>query len=151
MRVRLALVAAAAALWAGCGGSDSGFTSATEATETLVGTWRATKAEYTNRANSSQRVDIVARGSLVTLVLEAGGSFRLTIVDPGQSGNTVTGTWSASRDVLTIAQAGQSGQSQFDMTFGGNTLTLENGHVLFDVTGDGVAEECELDMTLSRQ
>jgi len=151
MRVRLALVAAAGALWAGCGGSDSGFTSATEATQTLVGTWRATKAEYTNRSNSSQRVDIVARGSVVTLVLEGAGGFRLTIVDPGQAGNTVTGTWTASRDVLTIVQTGQAGQTQFDMTFSGNSLTLENGHLLFDVNGDGVGEECELDMALSRQ
>jgi hypothetical protein len=151
MRVRFAVIAAAAALWAGCGGGDGAFESPTEATQTLVGTWRATKAEYTNRANSSQRVDIVASGSVLTLVLEAGGAFRLTIVDPGEPGNTVTGTWTASRDVLTIVQAGQSGQTQFDMAFSGNTLTLEGGHVLFDVNGDGVGEECELDMTLSRQ
>jgi len=151
MRVRVAVALAAAVLWAGCGGSDSGFTSATEASQTLVGTWRATRAEYTNRSNPGQRVDIVARGSVLTLVLEAGGSFRLTIVDPGEAGNTVTGTWTASRDVLTIVQAGQFGETQFDMTFSGNTLTLEGGHVLFDTNGDGVDEECELDMMLARQ
>jgi hypothetical protein len=151
MRVRFAVVAAAALLSAGCGGGDSGFTSATEATQTLAGTWLASRAEYTNRSNSSQRLDIVARGSTVTLVLEAGGSFRLTIVDPGEPGNTVTGTWSASRDVLTIVQTGVSGETQFDMTFSGNTLALENGHVLFDIDGDDVGEECELDMTLTRQ
>jgi Lipocalin-like domain len=151
MRVRFAVVAVAAALWAGCGGGDSGFSSATEATQTLVGTWQATKAEYTNRSNSSQSVDIVALGSVLTLVLEAGSSFRLTIVDPGEPGNTVTGTWSASRDVLTIVTAGQSGETQFDMTFSGNTLTLDGGHALFDIDGDGVGEECELDMILSRR
>jgi hypothetical protein len=151
MRVRFAVVAAVAALWAGCGGGDSGFTNATEATQTLVGTWLASRAEYTNRGNSSQKLDIVAHGSVVTLVLEAGSTFRLTIVDPGEPGNTVTGTWSASRDVLTIVQTGQSGQTQFDMTFSGNTLALENGHVLFDIDGDDVGEECELDMTLARQ
>lgn len=48
-------------------------------------------------------------------------------------------------------QTGQAGQTQFDMTFSGNTLTLENGHLLFDVNGDGVGEECELDLALSRQ
>jgi hypothetical protein len=150
MLVRFAVVVAAAALWAGCGGSDSGFGSATEATQTLVGTWRATKAEYTNRSTSGQRVDIVAGGSVVTLVLEGSGTFRLTIVDPGEPGNTMTGTWTASRDVLTVVQAGQSGETQFDMTFSGNTLALEGGHVLFDIDGDNVGEECELDMALSR-
>jgi hypothetical protein len=150
--MRAPLVAAAAALLvAGCGGSDSGFTSATQATETLVGTWRATKAEFTSRGNSSLKVDIVARGSAVTLALEAGGTFRLTIVDPGQPGSVESGTWTASRDVLTIARSGQSGQTQFDMVLSGSALTLTGGHVLFDVNGDGAGEECVLDMALTRQ
>jgi hypothetical protein len=145
------LAAAALTLSGACGGSDSGFSSASQATETLSGTWRATKAEYTNRGNASQKVDIVARGSVVTLVLEAGGAFRLTIVDPGQAGNVVSGTWTASRDVLTIVTTGQSGQTQFDMTLSGSTLALSGGHVLFDVNDDGAGEECVLDMALARQ
>jgi Lipocalin-like domain len=153
MRAPIAALAAAAALLAGCGGGggDGGFSSATQATETLVGTWRATKAEFRNSGNSSQRVDIVARGSMVTLALEAGGTYRMTIVDPGEAGNTVTGTWTSSRDVLTIVQTGRSWNTQFDMVFSGSTLTLTGGHVLFDVNGDGAGEECLLDMALVRQ
>jgi hypothetical protein len=150
MRARLAVVLAAAAFGA-CGGSDSGFTSASQATETLTGTWRATKAEYTNRSNAGQKVDVVARGSAVTLVLENGGTFSLTIVDPGQPGNVVTGTWTASRDVLTIVRAGQSGETQFDMVLSGASLSLSGGHVQFDVNEDGALEECVLNMTLTRQ
>jgi hypothetical protein len=150
MRAPLAALVAAAALGGGCGGSDSGFTSATQASETLVGTWRATRAEYTSRANSSQKVDVVARGSTVTLALEAAGTFNMTIVDPGQPGNVVSGTWTASRDVLTIVRPGQSGQTEFEMNRSGSTLTLNGGHVLFDVNGDGTGEECVLDLTLVR-
>jgi hypothetical protein len=151
MRGLPAVLLAAAALNGGCGGSDGGFSSASQATETLAGSWRATKAEYTNRSNASQKVDIVARGSVVTLVLEAGGAFRLTIVDPGQAGNVVSGSWTASRDVLTIRIAGQNGESQFDMALSGSTLALTGGHQLFDVNDDGAGEECVLDMTLGRQ
>jgi hypothetical protein len=151
MRTQLAVLVAGATLAGACGGGDGSFTSASQATETLAGTWRATKAEYTSRSNSSLKVDIVAQGAVVTLMLESGGTFRLTITDPGLPGNTLTGTWSASRDVLTIVQSGQSGQTQFDMALSGATLTLTDGHVLFDINDDGVGEECALDMTLTRQ
>lgn len=151
MRALFPVLVAATALGGSCGGGGGSFTSASQATETLVGTWRATKAEYTSRGNSSLRVDVVAQGTVVTLVLEPGGSFRLTITDPGLAGSVVTGTWSASRDVLTIAQSGQSGQTQFDMTLSGSTLTLNGGHVLFDFDDDGAGEESVLNMTLTRQ
>jgi hypothetical protein len=63
----------------------------------------------------------------------------------------VSGTWSATVDVLTIVRAGQTGQTQFDMTLSGSTLTLSGGHVLFDLNDDGAGEECVLDMALVRQ
>jgi hypothetical protein len=151
MRVLGTALLAAIALNGACGSSDSGFSSATQATETLAGSWRATKAEYTNRANTSQKLDIVARGSSVTLVFEPGGAFRMNVIDPGQAGNVVSGTWSATVDVLTIVRAGQTGQTQFDMTLSGSTLTLSGGHVLFDLNDDGAGEECVLDMALVRQ
>jgi hypothetical protein len=151
MRVLGKALLAAVALNGACGGSDSGFTSATQATETLVGSWRATKAEYTNRGNTGQKLDIVARGSSVSLAFDSGGAFRMTITDPGQAGNVVSGTWSATRDVLTIVRTGQNGETQFDMNLSGSSLALSGGHVLFDVNGDGNGEECTLDMTLVRQ
>jgi len=46
--------------------------------------------------------------------------------------------------------AGQSGETQFDMVMSGSTLPLSGGDVLFDVNGDGIGEECALDMTLTR-
>jgi hypothetical protein len=153
MRAFRGVLVALAALSGGCGGGDGdgSFTSASQATETLAGTWRATKAEFINRSNSSQRVDLVAQGSVVVLVLEAGGSFRLTITDPGQAGNVLAGTWSASRDVLTIRQTGQTGESQFDMSLSVSTLSLNNGHILFDIDDDGAGDECLLNMTLTRE
>jgi hypothetical protein len=90
-------------------------------------------------------------GTTLTLTLEAGGTYTQKITDPGQGGQTTTGTWSASKDVLTLKPAGISGETQFDMTMSGSTLTLNGGHVLFDVNLDGQDEESILSLTLTRQ
>lgn len=119
--------------------------------DTLAGTWKATRAEFANASNPGQRVEVVALGTALTLTLDAGGTYSQTIVDPGEAGQTTTGTWSSSKDVLTLKPAGTSGNTQFDMTMSGSTLTLSGGHVLFDVNRDGRDEEAILSLTLARQ
>jgi hypothetical protein len=94
---------AVAALGVACGGGGSP-TTPSEVASGLTGTWRVTRAEYINATNSAQSVDVIAQGTTMTLVLQAGGTFTLTIVDPGQAANVVTGTWTSSRDVLTIVR-----------------------------------------------
>ena len=105
----------------------------------------------TAASNSSQRVEIVALGTTLTLTLDAGGTYSQKITDPGQAGQTTSGTWSASKDVLTLKPTGVSGNTQFDMSMSGSTLTLNGGHVLFDVNLDGRDEEAILNLTLTRQ
>jgi hypothetical protein len=146
-RIFLIVVAAS---WAACGGS--GGSSPTSPTgQTLAGTWKATKAEFVGATNSSQRVEIVAMGTTLILTLDGSGSYTQKITDPGQGGQTTTGTWSASKDVLTLKPAGRSGDIQFDMTLNGTTLTLDKGHVSFDVNLDGRDEEALASLTLVRQ
>jgi len=72
-------------------------------------------------------------------------------VDPGQSGQTTTGTWSATQEVLTFKPAGVTGNIQFDMNLSDSTLTLNGGHVWFDVNGDGRDEGTLAYLTLARQ
>jgi hypothetical protein len=51
---------------------------------------------------------------------------------------------------MTLVRTGSSGNQQFDMTFSGNNLTLNNGSAMFDFnTGNFV--EAKLSMTLVRQ
>ena len=143
---RIILVASFAVAACG-GGSNPNAPSA----QTLAGTWKATRAEFANASNSSQRVEIVALGTTLTLTLDAGGTYSQKITDPGQAGQTTSGTWSASKDVLTLKPTGVTGNTQFDMTLSGSTLTLNGGHVLFDVNLDGRDEEAILNLTLTRQ
>ena len=96
-------------------------------------------------------MEIVALGTTLTLTLDPGGTYTQKITDPGEAGQTTTGTWSSSKDVLTLRPAGISGNTQFDMSMAGSTLTLSGGHVLFDVNGDGRDEEAILNLALTRQ
>ena len=86
MRISPIAVLAIVGALIGCGGGgDGGGGSPAGASATgggLIGTWRATRAEYVSASNSSLRVDTVAQGSSLTLALEA-SSFALTITRPG--------------------------------------------------------------------
>ncbi len=148
----MAVILAAAV---GCGGGTSGGSGGPGGTgpsgQTLAGSWKATRAEFVSAANSSVRVEVVSMGTSLTLTLDAGGSYTQKITDPGEAGQTETGTWSATSDVLTLRPTGMSWQIQFDMKLNGGTLSLSGGHVEFDVNGDGRAEESLAYLTLNRQ
>jgi hypothetical protein len=134
----------------GCTEEDGGNGPVGPSPTGLPGTWRATRAEYSIRATPNVKVEVVARGTSIVLVLDAAGTFTLTSTDPGAPPETIAGTWSASIDVLTL-RGPAVGESQFSFDLGGNTLTLTGGHMLYDVDGDGVDDEASLTMTLARQ
>jgi hypothetical protein len=116
----------------------------------FIGTWNATKAEYTSVANSNTKVDIIPQGSTFVLVFSA-STFVLTITDPGQNPRIYSGTWSASVDMLTLTwTSGFSGESQFDFVLDGENLTLAGGHMSFEFT-PGSPEEAILSLILNRQ
>jgi hypothetical protein len=144
------LLIVAAAVSADCG-SDNGSPTKPSTQATVAGSWKATRAEFVSASNSSVRVEIVALGTTLTLTLDSAGTYTQKIVDPGLAGQTTSGTWSASQDSLTLKPAGMPWDIQFDMTLNGATLTLNGGHVSFDVNGDGRDEETLAYFTLARQ
>jgi hypothetical protein len=149
---RILLLMTTASIAASCGGGGDGGSSPTSPSgQALAGTWKATKAEFVGATNSSLRVEIVGMGTTFVLTFESSGTYTQKITDPGQAGQTTTGTWSASKDVLTLKPTGMSGDIQFDMTLNGATLTLNGGHVWFDVNLDSRDEESLAYLTLVRQ
>ena len=101
-------------------------------------------------AASSLRVDVVAQGTKLVLALTA-GSFALTITDPGESPQVTNGSWTSSRDTMTLTPSGMPFSWVFDMNLSGNTLTLTGGSVEFDFNADGALEQAKLNLTLARQ
>lgn len=147
----LLVVAAGLGVSCGGGGGGNGSPASPSTVNSLAGTWKATRAEFVSATNSSQRVEICAKGTALTLTIDAGGTYTQKITDPGQAGQTTSGTWNASKDVLTLKPNGMTGEIQFDMTLSGATLTLNGGHVLFDVNGDDRDEEALAYLTMAKQ
>jgi len=133
-----------AALLAGACKSSTG-----PSTDSLVGTWDATKAEYVKVSDTGTKVDVVAEGSTVSLVLTA-STFTFTVDDARAEQTTLTGTWTKSTDTLTLEPSGVSYTIVFEMTLNGSTLTLDGGGVMFDFTSTGTFEDATLNMVLTK-
>ncbi|MBP1636851.1 MAG: hypothetical protein H6Q10_3425 [Acidobacteria bacterium] len=153
MRLALVTLAALAVFGAACGDSDSGGSGnpTGPSGSSLAGNWKATRAEFVGVANTNQRVEVVARGTSITLSLVSGGTFTLTITEPGKSPEVTNGSWTSTSDVLKMTPAGMSWSWEFDMSLNGNTLTLGGATFEFDVNGDDHDEQAKLNMTLARQ
>ncbi len=140
--VRVLAVVTAAAL--GCGDNDGTGPSP----NALVGNWRATKCEFVSVANSS-RVDLVPNGGTIRLALAQGGTYVLTVSQPGEPDEVTSGAWSASKDVLTLKRG--IGEWQFDMSLAGGTLTLSGADTDFDFDGDDVDEPAVMNLIMVRE
>ena len=120
--------------------------------QTLTATWHATKAEFVSVVNAAQKVELVGVGGSVVLALNANNTFSMTTTIPGKPNRQLSGTWSASADVLTLSYqfAGTQGQAQYDMTLNANTLLLTGADGSFDVNGDSVDEDVKINLTMVR-
>ena len=116
--------------------------------EELAGTWTATKAEYVGKTSGS-RVDLVAAGGVVTLLLEADGSYVYVEIPSGASPDTTRGAWNASADVMEMTRQGAAYAVMFDLSFSGNALGMTGGDVLHEFS-PGVPEESDLNLAFTR-
>jgi hypothetical protein len=120
----------------------------------LAGTWNATKVEYVNRTNSSQRVDLVAAGGSATLTLGADRTFRFILAAAGDTPDTTSGTYEVKGDVgdlmvWKIPFDGGELESAFDFTWSGDSMTLAAG-ANYDFAGDGTPEASDWNMAFRR-
>ncbi len=136
---RNALVAGAAAVLLLACAEATGVTIAD-----LVGTWNATKLEFTNKANPAQKVDVVPLGAQLRIVVEASGRAIATFSFQGQS----------SVDTSQIAIRGDTlvvDGRRLLFTLSGNTLTMTDDNESFDFNQDGAEEAATLLAVLLRQ
>jgi hypothetical protein len=141
--VTWAALAASAAIVLGCGSS-------VEPSE-LTGTWDATVFRFTNLANTSQTVDLVAQGGGFTITLSANNTYQATITVPGAADDVTSGTWQySSLDGLTLTETGQTGGTDINVSLAGSTMTLSSTDgITFDFGAGDVA--VRLDATLVRR
>ena len=113
-----------------CGGGSP----ASPESPPLEGTWTAIKAEYVSVADPVRRVDIVAQGSTVTLVLRE-STFNLAIIDPGEAPEVTLGSWTSSPTTLTLSPAGTTTSWVFTIYQNWDTMVLSGAHVPFAFGG----------------
>ena len=114
----------------------------------LPGTWQASRAEY---AWGGVRLDAVSKGARMVLTISPSNTYTMKTIDPGEPEEATAGTWTASTDVLTLRPSGMSWTIEFEMNLSGSSLTLNGGHVAYDINGDDRDEECVLNSTWARQ
>lgn len=132
----------------GCG--DKG--GSTGPSGNLQGTWTATKWEYVNQANTSQKVTAGSLGATVTLAIAA-STYTITYTIPGLGTQTVSGTYTTSGNTFIITENGSSDPEHVTFSFsnGNNTLTMTDTETNYDFDSDGTDEPATLNMVLTRQ
>jgi hypothetical protein len=137
----LAAVAALALASVNCGDSV--------APADLVGTWNATKLEFTNLANASESVDIVALEGAFTITITANGTWQATLTLPGEDPQVGGGTFDLSGSDLVLYETGDPVGTDYSVSLSGNTLTITSTDLTFDFGNGEVA--ARLDGILVRQ
>lgn len=125
--------------------SDSG----APPTDAFVGTWNATKMEFTRVADTTEKVDVITLGVTFRITFAAADTWQAIMTAPLTQPDTTSGTWTASLDLLTLQETGQAFSVEFQFVLSGNTVTLTGGDVEFDFgTGD---EAATLSITATKQ
>jgi hypothetical protein len=116
----------------GCGDSTG------VSVDDLQGTWMGTVAVFTNAANTSQTVDLIAAGLSLSLIIEAGGEVTINLAAGGVT-EVQTGTISTSGSDVTLVLDGAPSKGTILRTDDRLTLDLSTG-VEWDFDADNIIE-----------
>lgn len=115
----------------------------------LVGTWAATEAEVVSVADPQTSEELIGQGGTLTVELNANGTFTMDVTFPGEAPQNITGTWSATQDILTLNWTGLPITWEFDFTLVADVLTVTGADTEWDFgSGD---EAATLNAVLARQ
>ena len=115
----------------------------------LVGNWTVTRDQRINAADTTQRLDILAPGTVITLTVSAGGVFTVRIVLPDGSTFADSGTLAVSGDTLTYN--GSNDEVLVRLVLSGRTMTWRTFETeLYDMNGDGTPEETYVHIIFAR-
>lgn len=134
VRIAFATLGLFALTGLGCG-DDNGTTGPSPSS--LIGTWDAVKMELVSGEDPSHKLDFIADGNTFTLTLHEQHVWEMLVTAPGQPPVWSEGTWSLSRDILTITDGPET--LKFKVRCDGSTMTL-TADVTWDHDLDGTAE-----------
>lgn len=115
--------------------------------EDLAGTWSATKMEFTNTANTSQKVDAIQLGVSFTMTINSDGTVS-SVFTMGGSTDTDTGSISVTGNAVTL---NLDGPATGTLERNGDTLTVNlTTGVEWDFDDDGTDEDVTLLLVLTK-
>lgn len=120
----------------------------------ISGNWNATSAVFgLDVAGPVQEIDVVAEGGSVTLSIQSGGRFTLSISEPSEPSDNSSGSLCFDEDLLVVSFDEDSPDDYeffaIQLNSGTNTLTIE-GPTSFDFDGDGQLEPARVILVLTR-
>lgn len=115
----------------------------------MVGTWVATAYTMTNKADTTQVVDMIAEGSTVTVTYDGQGDYTVNMYTPGDGTSVMTGTYTAAGGYVWMIEPGE-GVTFLQMAIDGDTATVQ-GSNYHDFDKDGMDEEALMKLTMARQ
>ena len=123
---------------AGCGGGGDKIEA--PSTQTFARTWHLTKCEYVNVANTSQKVDLIASGWVIDLIVSDNMTYLFSATPPGGTVHTSGGTWSVSGSMVNFTPDGSSYSWQFTAQVTETTMTLSGADAEYDFNNDGTPD-----------
>ena len=111
--------------------------------EVLLGSWSATRWEYTDARDDAQRVDLVCDlGGMVTMSISR-ESWVLTFVVPGRGTSSTSGTLAAEDRMLRLSPTGQE-PTTLGYRVSAEALSWNDADSGWDFDGDGRHEPARL-------
>lgn len=108
--------------------------------ENFARNWQLTKCEYRAKAGSA-RVDLIAQGWVINLLVGEDGRFTYFATPPGGVLQTIDGTWQASGHVVTMSPQGVGYQWSFTAKVQETSMTLDGASAEWDLNNDGTPED----------
>ena len=116
----------------------------------LAGSWIASKAEFTNQANQSQKVDIIPQGGSVSITIETNGHYTFNILIPGKAPSVETGTIIGVSSQVIEFRSNNGVTHSRAYTYSTTVFTLQDEYSNFDFDGDDINEPATLYIILQR-
>ena len=148
-RVRPAAVLAAALL---VGASSPGCIASTDVGDVadLAGFWVASNAIYSELADPTNRFDLIAEGFGVTMDIEPGGAWVLTMT-LGDLVATSSGTMAVEGKLLSIVDETGTNTGRAYLEGDQVAIQIRGGLQQWDFDGDGQEEPAKLNLVMDRQ
>jgi hypothetical protein len=126
---RFLFLSLATGMAAACGGGDD---ATGPALPNIVGGWRATTAQVTNKSNAAQQIELIGQGASIIITFNSNHTYAVVAAFPGEPADNESGTYVQTATAFTITETGSQDVRTFTYTLSGNTLTAGGATIAFD-------------------